>query len=58
VFTKGEIEILVAITQFMPRVLEQCYISHYKPELNGNKKGSYNVIFNFIKWVPELLLKN
>lgn len=57
-FTKGEIEILVAITQFMPRVLEQCYISHYKPELNGNKKGSYNVIFNFIKWVPELLLKN
>ncbi len=26
VFTKGEIQILVALTQFMPRVLEQCYI--------------------------------
>jgi hypothetical protein len=28
----------------MPRVLEQSYISHYKPELNGNI--SKNVIFN------------
>jgi hypothetical protein len=58
VFTKGEIQILLALTQFMPRVLEQCYISQYKPELNGNKKGSYNVIFSFTKWVPDLLLTN
>nr|YP_010555478.1 GIY-YIG endonuclease [Ramaria rubella]UYR22226.1 GIY-YIG endonuclease [Ramaria rubella] len=34
----------------MPRVLEQAYILHYKPELNGNKKSSYQVIFNFLKW--------
>ena len=32
VISKGEIQILVALTQFMPRVLEQSYISHYKPE--------------------------
>lgn len=47
VLSKGELQILIALTQFMPRVLEQCYISHFNPELNGNKKGSYNVIFNF-----------
>lgn len=54
VLTKQEIQILVAITQFMPRVLEQSYISHYKPDLNGNSKGSYNVIFSFAKWEPGL----
>ena len=32
VLTKRQIQILVALTQFMPRVLEQSYISHYKPE--------------------------
>lgn len=56
VLNKGEIQILVALTQFMPRVLEQCYISHFNPELNGNKKGYYNVIFSLIKWNPDLLL--
>jgi hypothetical protein len=56
VFTKGEIQILIALTQFMPRVLEQCYILHYKPELNGNKKRTYNIIFSFTKWNPDLLL--
>ena len=54
VLTKREIQILVALTQFMPRVLEQSYISHYRPELNGTKNGSYNVIFSFTKWDPEL----
>jgi hypothetical protein len=29
----------------MPRVLEQCYISHYSPELNGSNKEI--VFFNF-----------
>lgn len=53
---KGEIQILLALTQFMPRVLEQCYISYFKPDLNGNKKGSYNVIFSFTKWDLDLLL--
>ena len=32
VLTKRQIQIVVALTQFMPRVLEQSYISHYKPE--------------------------
>jgi hypothetical protein len=58
VLTKREIQILVALTQFMPRVLEQSYVSHYKPDLNGTNNGSYNVIFSFTKWVgtePELI---
>lgn len=55
-FTKGEIQILIALTQFMTRVLEQCYILYYKPELNGNKKRTYNILFSFTKWNPDLLL--
>lgn len=55
VLTKQELQILVAITQFMPRVLEQSYISHYEPELTGNKNGSYNVIFSYTKWEPGLI---
>jgi hypothetical protein len=50
ILSKGEIQILTALTQFMPRVLEQAYIDHYKPELNGNKKKNYQVVFNFLKW--------
>lgn len=57
VLTKWEIQILATLTQFMrnapPRVLEQSYISHYKPELNGTNNGSYNVIFSFTKWVEQ-----
>jgi len=56
VFTKGEIQIFIALTQFMTRVLEQCYILYYKPELNGNKKRTYNILFSFTKWNPDLLL--
>lgn len=41
---KNELNVLRAFTKFMPRVLEQSYISYYKPELNGNI--SKNVIFN------------
>lgn len=50
VLTKGELDVLSALTQFMPRILEQSFVSHYKPELNGGKKGVYSVIFNFTAW--------
>ena len=56
--TKGEIQILVALTQFMPRVLEQAYLLHYKPELNGNKKKSYQIIFNILNWDSTSLKEN
>jgi len=34
----------------MPRILEQSFVYHYKPELNGDKKEVYSVIFNFTAW--------
>jgi hypothetical protein len=46
--SKGELQILIALTQFMPRVLEQVYLDHYEPELNRNKLKNYQVIFNFL----------
>lgn len=51
---KEEIQILVFMSQFMPRVLEQSFLSHYKPELNGSKNGSYIVNFSLSEWVPSL----
>jgi hypothetical protein len=53
VFTKEELLFLVALTQFMPRVLEHSYISHYVLEFKVNKKGSYKVIFSIITGVPD-----
>jgi hypothetical protein len=53
--SKGELQILIALTQFMPRVLEQIYLDHYKPELNGNKLKNYQVIFNFLNWSSSSL---
>ena len=29
--TEKELNVITALTQYMPRVLEQCYISHYSP---------------------------
>lgn len=49
VFTDMELQVLTAATQFMPRVLEQCYLTHYKPKLNGGKNLSYKVIFHITK---------
>jgi hypothetical protein len=51
---KEEIQILVFMSQFMPRVLEQSFLSHYKPELNGSKNLSYIVNFSLSEWVPNL----
>jgi hypothetical protein len=42
----------------MPRVLEQAYLDHYKPELNGNKLKNYQVIFNFLNWDSSSLSSN
>ena len=47
---KLETQILAALTQFIPRILEQSYMSYYKPELNGSKNKIFNIIFSFTKW--------
>lgn len=39
----------------MPRVLEQAYLDHYTPELNGKKIKFYQVVFNFLKWSSSSL---
>src|SRR3979490_3005439 len=34
----------------MPRVLEQAYLTHYKPELKGHKIKNDQIIFNLLNW--------
>jgi hypothetical protein len=51
-FSAGEWAILQALTQYVPRVLEQCLITTFKPALNNL---SYQVLFQFNDWNPSLL---
>jgi hypothetical protein len=51
-FSLGEWQILQALSQFLPRVLEQSIISGFEPTLNNL---IYNVTFSHGNWDPGLL---
>lgn len=50
--SKGELDILKAFTQFLPRLLEQSLFSSYLPSLNGD---ALTVYFNYVKFDSQLL---
>jgi len=47
----GETEILMALSQLIPRILEQSLFLHHLPTLNDNKW----VDFEYLSWTPALL---
>jgi hypothetical protein len=47
VLSSGEMDILFAITQLIPRILEQSLISHFTFTLNGERKL---IIFSYNSW--------
>lgn len=57
--TLGEYEILMAITVYPQRVLEQHLIDYYKPYINGRnylgKQVSTTVIYPYVSWDPTRL---
>ena len=47
VLSKGEMDILFAITQLIPRILEQSLLLHFSFPLNGERKL---IIFSYTNW--------
>jgi hypothetical protein len=45
---QGEVNILLAILQLLPRLLEQSILSNFPCTLNGN--GSRLVVFSYTNW--------
>jgi len=52
ILTKGEIDILVHLTQLIPRILEQSLLTKFKPELNGEIS---TVLYQYTSWNPKTL---
>lgn len=50
--SKGELDILQAFSQFLPRVLEQSLFDSVTPNLNG---GTANVFFNHVRFDESTL---
>lgn len=49
--SKGELDILKAFSQFLPRLLEQSLFTQFKPTLNE----SLIVLFDYVKFDPHWL---
>ena len=50
--SKGELDILFAVTQLIPRILEQSLLSHFTFTLNGERKL---IMFSYTSWNIENL---